>query len=67
MIGARDEKWGEVGKAFVVLRPDADVTEAELLAHCARSLARYKVPRSAVFVAALPMSPAGKILKRELA
>lgn len=67
VIGARDEKWGEVGKAFVVLRPDAAVTEAELLAHCARSLARYKVPKSAVFVSALPMSPAGKILKRELA
>lgn len=66
VIGARDEKWGEVGKAFIVLRPDAAVTEADLLEHCARSLARYKVPKSAVFVAALPMSPAGKILKREL-
>jgi fatty-acyl-CoA synthase len=67
VIGVRDEKWGEVGKAVIVLRAGAPViTEAEILEHCARNLARYKVPRSAVFVAALPMSPAGKILKREL-
>ena len=39
---------------------------AELLEHCARNLARYKVPRSVIFVEAMPLSPAGKILKREL-
>ena len=67
VIGVAHEKWGEVGRAIAVRRPGAEVTEAELLEHCARHLARYKVPRSVVFVEAMPLSPAGKILKRELA
>jgi fatty-acyl-CoA synthase len=66
VIGVPDEKWGEVGKAVVVLRPEAAATEADLLDHCRGRLARYKVPRSVVFVDALPLSAAGKILKREL-
>jgi fatty-acyl-CoA synthase len=66
VIGVPHERWGEVGRAVVILRPGAMATEAELLDHCAQRLARYKVPRSVVFVDALPMSPAGKVLKREL-
>jgi fatty-acyl-CoA synthase len=66
VVGAPDEKWGEVGKAFVVLKPGARATEAELLDHCRSRLARYKVPRSIAFLSALPVSAAGKILKREL-
>jgi fatty-acyl-CoA synthase len=67
VIGVPHEKWGEVGRAVVVCKPGHAASEAELLEHCTRSLARYKVPRSVIFVEALPMSPAGKILKRELA
>jgi fatty-acyl-CoA synthase len=66
VIGVPHEKWGEVGHIVAVLKPGAAVTEAELIEHCARSLARYKVPKSAEVVDALPISPAGKILKREL-
>jgi fatty-acyl-CoA synthase len=66
VIGVPHEKWGEVGRAVVVRKPGATVTEAELIEHCARSLAKYKVPRSVVFVEEMPLSPAGKILKREL-
>ncbi|MCC6553309.1 MAG: long-chain fatty acid--CoA ligase [Polyangiaceae bacterium] len=66
VIGVPDEKWGEVGKAVVVLKAGAEVGEADLLDHCRGRLARYKVPRSVAFVDALPLSPAGKILKREL-
>src|SRR5262249_5679042 len=66
VIGVPDEKWGEVGCAVVVKRPGAAATEAELVEHCRARLARYKVPRSVVFVDALPLSAAGKILKREL-
>ncbi len=66
VVGVPDEKWGEVGKAFVVLKPGASATEDELLDHCRTRLAHYKVPRSVLFTDALPLSAAGKILKREL-
>ncbi|NUQ76907.1 MAG: long-chain fatty acid--CoA ligase [Polyangiaceae bacterium] len=72
VIGVPDEKWGEVGKAVVVLRPGAGAaagaaaTEAELIEHCKARLARYKIPKTVVIVEALPISAAGKILKREL-
>jgi acyl-CoA synthetase (AMP-forming)/AMP-acid ligase II len=66
VIGAPDEKWGEVGCAYVVLKKETTATEAELLELCRSRLARYKVPKSVVFVESLPMSAAGKILKREL-
>ncbi|CAG0942271.1 partial fatty-acyl-CoA synthase, partial [Anaerolineae bacterium] len=66
VVGVPDAKWGEVGKAFVVLKPGASATEADLLTHCRAHLAGYKVPRSVAFLDALPISSAGKILKREL-
>jgi fatty-acyl-CoA synthase len=66
VIGVPDAKWGEVGKAVVVLKPQTRVTEAELIEFMQARLAKFKVPKSVTFVAALPMSAAGKILKREL-
>jgi len=66
VVGAPDEKWGEVGHAFVVLRPGASVTAEALLEHLRGRLARYKVPKRVTFLSALPLSPAGKILKTEL-
>ncbi len=66
VIGVPDDKWGEVGKAVIVLKEDAQATEADLLTHMEHHLARYKVPKSVVFMDALPISGAGKILKREL-
>ena len=66
VIGLSDPKWGEVGKACVVLHQGQSVTEQELLAFLQNSLAKYKVPKSVSFMASLPISGAGKILKREL-
>lgn len=66
VIGVPDPTWGEVGEAVVVLKPGHIAAEADLLAHCRARLARYKVPKSVTFVEALPISAAGKILKREL-
>jgi fatty-acyl-CoA synthase len=66
VIGVPDEKWGEVGRAIVVLRPGTAVTEAELLGFLAGRLARYKVPRSVRFATSLPRTATGKILKKQL-
>lgn len=66
VVGQPDPKWGEVGEAFVVLKPNTTASAEELLEHCQARLARYKVPKSLVFLESLPTSAAGKILKREL-
>jgi fatty-acyl-CoA synthase len=66
VIGLRDEKWGEVGAAVIVRKQDADVTGDDVIQHCRSNLAHYKVPRKVFFVEALPVSAAGKLLKREL-
>ncbi len=66
VVGIPDDKWGEVGKAFVVLKPHALLIEADLLKFLQHRLAGYKVPQHIEFVDSLPISGAGKILKREL-
>jgi len=66
VIGLPDLKWGEVGKACVVLKPGNSATESELLQFMTDRLAKYKVPKSVSFLPELPISAAGKILKREL-
>jgi fatty-acyl-CoA synthase len=64
VVGVPDERWGEVGVAFVVVRTTVD--EQELLDHCRARLARFKVPKRVRFVEALPLSAMNKVLKDEL-
>ncbi|AHH96546.1 acyl-CoA synthetase [Kutzneria albida] len=66
VIGVPDKEWGERVHAVVVLLPGASAGEEELREHCKQFIAGYKAPRSVEFVEALPVSGAGKILKREL-
>ncbi len=66
MVGVKDGRLGEVGKAFVVLRPAAQATPGELIEFCRARLANYKVPRQIEFRTDLPRNPAGKPLKRLL-
>jgi HIP---CoA ligase len=66
VIGVPDERLGEVGKAFVVLRPGFGLTGAEVLTFCRERLANYKVPRQVEFRSGLPRNPSGKTLKRLL-
>lgn len=66
VIGVPDEKWGERVHAVVVLQQGKTATPEDLTDFCRQSIANYKLPRTVAFVDALPMSGAGKILKREL-
>lgn len=66
VIGAPDEKWGEVGHAFVQLRDDAHANSQELIQFCRGQLAGYKTPRHFTFVEDFPRTPAGKIRKHLL-
>jgi fatty-acyl-CoA synthase len=66
VIGVDHPKWVEAVTAVVVPRKGETITEAEILDLCGRELAPFKVPKSVVFVSALPKTPTGKILKREM-
>ncbi len=66
VIGAPDEKRGEIVKAFIVLKEGKTATLDEIRAFCKESLAPYKVPRAIEFRKELPKTAVGKILRREL-
>jgi long-chain acyl-CoA synthetase len=65
-IGVPDPKTGEAVRVYLVKAPFAEVTSDEIVAHCRKELAAYKVPKQIYFVDALPKSNVGKILRREL-
>lgn len=66
VIGVPSERWGEEIKAIVILRPGHAPGQDALLAWVRERIAGYKVPKSVEFAQAMPRSPSGKILKREL-
>ncbi len=66
VIGVPDERMGEVGKAYVVLRPGATLDQAELVGWARERLANFKVPRSVQVVPELPRNASGKVRKGEL-
>jgi long-chain acyl-CoA synthetase len=65
-VGRPDEKTGEAVRLFVAKMPGATLSEEDLIAHCRRELAAYKVPKDVRFLDALPKSTVGKILRRDL-
>jgi fatty-acyl-CoA synthase len=69
VVAVADERWGDVGCAWIVPEAGAAVDEAELLALCRDKLARFKVPRHVLFTdaASLPTTPTGKVQKFRLA
>ena len=66
IIGVRDEKWGEVGKAFVSLKANSKLSEDDLKNFCAGNLAKYKIPKYFVIISEIPKNEAGKIDKKKL-
>ena len=65
VIGQDSAKWGESPLA-VIVRKDSSLTEVDVLAHCNDKLARFKLPKAAVFIDEIPRNPSGKVLKRVL-
>jgi long-chain acyl-CoA synthetase len=65
-VGIPDEYRGETVKVYIVLKPDEEATEEEIIAYCRERLAAYKAPRMVEFRAELPKTMVGKILRRAL-
>ncbi len=69
VVAMPDPRWGEVPRAFVVVKPGREaggVTPEALITHCRSRLAGFKTPKQVVFMETLPRNPSGKVLKREL-
>ncbi len=66
VIAIPDDKWGEVAKAVITLKPGCQATETEVMDHCREHLAGFKVPKSVEFMVNLPKGGTGKILKKIL-
>jgi fatty-acyl-CoA synthase len=66
VIGVPDEKWGEVPKALIALKPGKQVSEEEIIHHVREYLAGYKAPKSVEFRSEIPKGGTGKILKQDL-
>lgn len=66
VVGVPDERMGEVGKAFVVLRPGASADAADIIGWARENMANYKVPRFVEFVKDLPRNAGGKVLRMAL-
>ncbi|NDJ34157.1 MAG: long-chain fatty acid--CoA ligase [Chloroflexi bacterium] len=66
LIAVPHEKWGEVGRAIVVVKPGATLSEEALIAYLGERLARYKIPKSVVFIDEMPKTVIGKLDKKVL-
>lgn len=66
VVGVPDARWGEIVKAYIVLRPSVAMDKEEVVQFCQQHLASYKKPRRVEFVESLPKNSLGKILKKDL-
>lgn len=66
VIGVEDARWGEVPRAIIEVREGYELSEEQVLNHLDGRLARYKVPKSVLFVESMPRTASGKIRKPDL-
>lgn len=66
VVGVPDDRWGEMVKAYIVLRPTVTMDKDEVVNFCQEHLASYKKPRFVEFVDSLPKNSLGKTLKKDL-
>ena len=66
VVGVPDERWGEVGQAFVIPKKDSDLAADGLIGFCKKRMAKFKCPKKVVFCQEFPLTSLGKVRKREL-
>lgn len=66
VVSAPDEKWGERVQAVVVLKPGSAASMEDIIAHCKKQLGGYKCPKNVEFWDAIPKTPVGKILRKDV-
>jgi fatty-acyl-CoA synthase len=66
VVGVPDERWGEVGRVYVIPVAGRSIDAATILAHCDKRLARFKVPKTAVVTNSIPRTASGKVQKHVL-
>jgi fatty-acyl-CoA synthase len=66
IIGVPDDRWGEVGQAIIVIKPEQTLDEQTVFKHCSDKLAKFKQPQSVRFIDEIPHNATGKVLKRVL-
>lgn len=66
LYGVPDDKWGEVGRALIVLKNGETTTKGETICFCEGKIAEYKIPKYVDFVKELPKTAAGKIMRHRL-
>ena len=66
VVGIPDEKWGEVGMVFIVMKNGEEMTEEEALRFCEGKIAKYKIPKHGAFLTELPMTASQKIKRHKL-
>ncbi|MBT7483421.1 hypothetical protein HN680_01495 [Candidatus Peregrinibacteria bacterium] len=66
VIGYNDDRWAESVRAVVVVKPGEELTEQELINWCQDQMGKFKIPKSVIIVDAIPRTPTGKILKKDL-
>jgi fatty-acyl-CoA synthase len=66
VVGVPDERWGEVGRAYVIPVPGKDISPDTVIAHCVSRLAKFKVPKTAIITDLIPRTASGKVQKHLL-
>ncbi len=66
VVGVPDERWGEVGQAFVICQKGADLCAEDIIGFCSKQMAKFKCPKKVIFCEEFPRTSLGKVRKREL-
>ena len=66
VVGLPDERWTEAVTAFVVPKPDNNLTSEDVIAHCKEHLGKFEVPKQVVITDSLPLTSTGKVRKNIL-
>jgi fatty-acyl-CoA synthase len=66
VVAVPDAKWGEVPKAFIVVKPGETLTADDVTAHCRKHISGFKIPKLVEFMSELPHNAAGKLQKNTL-